>query len=130
MMDNIRLTDESWGEGVLNSFLGLIINANGTVSEVIERVKAAFSAKSFHPAAEAFRPPPTTQRGSNYYVRHIDASVTRVMDWIIGLVGRLLAASAERGDLPVKTARVKRGTGHVTKWRIPSLSGSDVRSWI
>jgi hypothetical protein len=127
VMENIRLTDESWGEGVLNSFLGLLINKHGTVPEIIERMRAAFASMSFHPEAEAFRAPPTTQRGANYNIRHIDASVTLLADWIVGRVVRLLDASSERGDLPVKVSRVKRGGGYVTKWTIPALSGNDVR---
>jgi hypothetical protein len=122
--ENIRITDESWGEGVLNAYLGHIINHHGSVSDTIRRAKAAFASLEFHPEAEAFRPPPTTQRGANYNIRHIEASIDRTADLVMRYVDGLLGASAGNAQLPVAAAQ---RNGDV-QWVAPALTGSDVRA--
>ena len=67
--------------------------------------------------------PPTTERGGNHKSRHLEAFVSLVVDWLVRPAPRLLAASADNGNLPVTVVQRRRDDRVVDSLRAPAFTG-------
>jgi hypothetical protein len=123
-MNNVAMTDESWGEGTLNSQAGSVINNSGSVEESIRHIKASCAVLSFYPGAEALRKPAGAERGDGHHTRHILGATSLAVEELLSVVTRLVAANGDA--LPVVVSRKMVGASIVVRVRAPALTGSEV----
>lgn len=92
---NVAMTDESWGEGTLNSKAGSVINNGGSMEESIRQIMASCAVLSFYPEAEALRKQKGAERGDGHHTRHILGASSLAAELLLADVARLVAAEGD-----------------------------------
>ena len=96
VMRNVAMTDESWGEGVLDAHCGTIINKSDSEEESIRLANASCAIMSFHPEAEALRKPQrAAERGDGHHTRHILGASSLAAELLLPGIARLVAAEGD-----------------------------------